>query len=328
MSMERRTSDEVRPILRPLGPFRRVSIAHVRISRTGRNYGPEPLTNANCAVCPSMTSSWCRLSMPIFHGMPREERFSASSHCPVSSGATGKHVKGRRKMMRSRRVLLASGVGLALSAGAAAAAPAVVRADLNMRSGPGTNYAVVETIPGGAMVEVLGCTGSWCRVTYAGETGYAGRSYLGVGRAGAAAVIEEDAAPPTVAYGYPGYSDDPSYYDYGPSVRAGVGIYRDGWRDGGWRYGRNFRYGNVSRGRDGNWSGRDGTWPGRSSAGPTPGGPRASGNFGSGGGIVMSGRGNAVGGAPAGGGAGGNVGAAGGGGAAGGSAMAGPMTAR
>src|SRR5262245_23833734 len=50
---------------------------------------------------------------------------------------------------------------IAMSAGVAAAAPAVSETDLNMRSGPGTDHAVIDVIPAGATVEVLDCAGTW-----------------------------------------------------------------------------------------------------------------------------------------------------------------------
>lgn len=51
-------------------------------------------------------------------------------------------------------------------------------ANLNLRTGPGTSYAVILVIPKGAQVSVLDASGSWFRVSYAGKTGYASSSYL------------------------------------------------------------------------------------------------------------------------------------------------------
>jgi len=79
-----------------------------------------------------------------------------------------------KTMTRKTMKRLMLGVGLlALSAGAAAAVPAVVQTDLNMRSGPGPRYAIVGALPAGATVDVGGCTGSWCQVAYGGEQGSA-----------------------------------------------------------------------------------------------------------------------------------------------------------
>src|SRR4051794_35215416 len=85
-------------------------------------------------------------------------------------------IQTRGKPMRS--VLLAAALALVLSAGAAAAASAVVESPLNLRAGPGTQYPVVGSIPGGAPVDVAGCTGSWCQVQFGGESGFASSSYL------------------------------------------------------------------------------------------------------------------------------------------------------
>jgi hypothetical protein len=139
----------------------------------------------------------------------------------------------------------ATAVGaLLLSAGVAAAATAVAENDLNMRTGPGTEYSVVNVIPDGAPVDVRGCDAGWCQVAYAGTAGYASQNYLGLAGAG-----EGYAAPtPYLSSDYPDYSDyyddDPdALYDYGPGIGFGVGIggYRQGWhgqgghhRAGGW----------------------------------------------------------------------------------------------
>jgi uncharacterized protein YraI len=78
----------------------------------------------------------------------------------------------------ARSKLLGAAAVLLLSVGAAAAAPAVSRQDLNVRSGPGTGYGVVGVIQAGATVDVGACQGSWCQVAFDGGSGYANRSYL------------------------------------------------------------------------------------------------------------------------------------------------------
>ena len=105
-----------------------------------------------------------------------------------------------------KSVLFAAASALVLSAGMAAAAPAVVESPLNLRAGPGPQYPVVGSLPGGATVDVAVCTGSWCQVQFGDESGFASRSYLSMaGGAGPAFV----AAAPGYAY------DDGPYYDYG-----------------------------------------------------------------------------------------------------------------
>lgn len=162
--------------------------------------------------------------------------------------------------MTLRHTLLASTAALLLSAGVAAAAPATARSDLNVRSGPGTEYGVVGTLQGGETVDVAGCTGSWCQVSFSGGTGYASANYLamaggaaGPGYAAAAPVY----ADPGYVYDEPGYAynDDYYYNDYGPSV----GFYvNPGFRHHG--YGWNGRPG-WNRTHTGNWQGR-GNWNG------------------------------------------------------------------
>jgi uncharacterized protein YraI len=158
-----------------------------------------------------------------------------------------------------RNTLLASGAALLLSAGAAAAAPATVQSDLNVRSGPGTQYQVVGTAQSGETVDVAGCTGRWCQISFSGGTGYANQNYLamaGGGGPGYAAVAPGYADPGYAYDDTPGYAYNDDYYDdYGPSVgfyvSPGFRHHRRGW-DGRWNGGN--RVG-------GNWQERPG-WNG------------------------------------------------------------------
>ena len=85
-------------------------------------------------------------------------------------------------MMLTRKLMAGAGL-VALSAGMAAAAPAVVQSDVNLRAGPGIEYEVIGAMPGGATVNVRRCEASWCRVNFAGTVGYASRAFLGLGEA-------------------------------------------------------------------------------------------------------------------------------------------------
>ncbi len=51
-------------------------------------------------------------------------------------------------------------------------------ANLNMRSGVGTSYGILATIPSGTTVPVSGTSGGWYQVSYNGKTGWASGSYL------------------------------------------------------------------------------------------------------------------------------------------------------
>ena len=54
----------------------------------------------------------------------------------------------------------------------------ITTANLNLRTGPGTGYPIILTIPKGATVSVIGYSGSWSKLTYNGKTGYSSSSYL------------------------------------------------------------------------------------------------------------------------------------------------------
>lgn len=127
---------------------------------------------------------------------------------------------------------LAGGI-LLLTSGAASAA--VVTTDLNLRSGPGTDYPIINAMPAGSQVRVFNCTGSWCRVGWQGERGWASSSYLSGGRGYAAG---DYYAAPSVVYGEPSYAYvgsgywGPGWgYAYEPGFSIGFGF------GGGWHHG-------------------------------------------------------------------------------------------
>ena len=130
-----------------------------------------------------------------------------------------------------------------LGADWAAAKPATVAADVNLRKGPGTDSEIITLIPRGTMVEVSTCTNGWCQVSWNGQDGYSIATNLGLG--GPAPVRrrpvadEYDYPPPPGTYGPPpGYVvGPPVYYEppvyYGPYYRPFYGpVWRGGW---GWR---------------------------------------------------------------------------------------------
>ena len=49
---------------------------------------------------------------------------------------------------------------------------------MNIRSGHGTTYSILGSIPGGAIVTVTKGNGEWAHITYGGVVGYASMSYL------------------------------------------------------------------------------------------------------------------------------------------------------
>lgn len=77
-------------------------------------------------------------------------------------------------------------IGLAVmafgaTAASAYAATAYATGSVNVRSGPGTGYRVVDQLRRGERVDVVGCRGSWCRVVKSGPDGWVSANYLSSG---------------------------------------------------------------------------------------------------------------------------------------------------
>lgn len=110
-----------------------------------------------------------------------------------------------------RTILLGTAAALAFAAavpGVASAATAQAITDLNLRAGPGPDYAVVGVIDDNHHATVNGCIeGSlWCEVTYNGRTGWAYSKYLAMQRGGRTIVVEQHEAElglPIVTYAAP-----------------------------------------------------------------------------------------------------------------------------
>lgn len=141
---------------------------------------------------------------------------------------------------KAKSVTLGAGV-LVLSAGMAAAEPAVLETNSHFRSGPGTHYRSLAVLDRGTVVDVEDCSGRWCAVAVGSEQGYIARSLLDF----AVAV----APPPLRYYGGYGYASGPyasfsygAYPGYPPYQRyAPYGYYRhDYYRPG---VGIGFRFG-------------------------------------------------------------------------------------
>ena len=108
----------------------------------------------------------------------------------------------------TKSLLLATGL-LVLSAGAAAAEPALAVRDLTVRAQPAGAALAVGRIPGGSNVDVRDCGQVWCRVAWANIRGYAIRNYLDLG--------DDGPAPGYGAYGPPPpvYGPPPPLFPYG-----------------------------------------------------------------------------------------------------------------
>ena len=84
-------------------------------------------------------------------------------------------------MFRNKLLAVAALIaGLLLPAQAMAAYEAYTRVDLNLRVGPDTSYGVIDVIPQGEPVVVLGCLEDWfwCDIEWFGLRGWVAASYL------------------------------------------------------------------------------------------------------------------------------------------------------
>ena len=117
--------------------------------------------------------------------------------------------------VRSLAIIVGSAAALTLPAEAYAA---YTTSSVNLRTGPGTGYGIVTTIPGGVGVGVGSCVPSWCQVNYAGFSGWVATTYLA--NVGQPSYAPPPAYPPP-AYAYPPPPPAYPYYTpynyYGPS---------------------------------------------------------------------------------------------------------------
>jgi len=102
--------------------------------------------------------------------------------------------------MKLQRLWTVSVATIAILAFSAAANATEIESPVNVRSGPGTGWPVVATIPAGADLQVLGCYSGWhwrwCQVQVGAVRGYVHQAALGVtaGRVDVAPVVTTDAA--------------------------------------------------------------------------------------------------------------------------------------
>ena len=89
--------------------------------------------------------------------------------------------------MTLKNKLMAAGiatVAVLATTMAASAASAIATGNVNVRSGPGTGFRVVDTLRRGERVDVQYCRGSWCYVEKRGPDGWVSANYLSSGRPG------------------------------------------------------------------------------------------------------------------------------------------------
>ncbi|WP_265975004.1 SH3 domain-containing protein [Brucella intermedia] len=146
------------------------------------------------------------------------------------------------------------------------AATAYVSAAVNIRSGPGANYARLAALPAGAAVNAGSCRNGWCQVYNGNGTGWVSARYIRFGSYGGQAY----AAPSTTTVVV-----DNGYYDgWAPGFGAGLGV---GWATGGywgpgywgrgWRGGPNYYNGCIGRNCQ-SWRGGHNRWDPRWGVGP------------------------------------------------------------
>src|SRR3954467_6573902 len=110
--------------------------------------------------------------------MGRLGRAGGTSFC-----AAGLLIKGREKELAMKLTKMnfvkAAGLGAAVtifSAGAALAA--VATGSVNVRSGPGTGYQVLDQLYAGERVSIVDHSGGWCGISGARADGWVSCAYL------------------------------------------------------------------------------------------------------------------------------------------------------
>ena len=94
-------------------------------------------------------------------------------------------------------------IGLTASTAAAFAAPANSTSALNVRSGPGTSYGVVDTLFAGESVEVTECVSNgWCHIQHPGPDGWVSSKYLTADYGNNDNDYEEPSSDPDVSFGF------------------------------------------------------------------------------------------------------------------------------
>lgn len=139
--------------------------------------------------------------------------------------------------MFARKSLLAVAAviaGLLLPAQAMAQFEAYTRVDLNLRVGPDTGYGVIDVIPYGDPVYVLGCLDGveWCDVEWYGLRGWVAAYYLV--QPGTSVYLPQVYARiglPIIVFSFDNYHD--RYYRDRPWYKKRVGIWQgEKWRRG------------------------------------------------------------------------------------------------
>ena len=85
----------------------------------------------------------------------------------------------KMKILTKKISIAIASMGMIMSSAAAFAAPATSNVALNVRTGPGTSFNVVDTLLPGEQVEVTECVSNgWCRIDHVGPDGWVSSNYL------------------------------------------------------------------------------------------------------------------------------------------------------
>jgi uncharacterized protein YraI len=105
-----------------------------------------------------------------------------------------------------------AGAVLLVSAGAAQADPGQATASVNVRSGPGTQYAIRDQLYPGEDVDIGRCTAGWCYIQHDGLDGWVSANYL--------EFFDDRYAPPPVVIERPPrvYVEPPPVYVTPPPI--------------------------------------------------------------------------------------------------------------
>jgi uncharacterized protein YraI len=134
--------------------------------------------------------------------------------------------------MKFKPLPLAAGL-VALSMGAASAAPATVVQDLHLRAGRSTGTPVIGILPGGTTVDASNCGGGWCAIDSAEGSGYASSRYLDIaGGYGGLVYGGPVYSGPVYAAEPPVYAG-PGFGVWGPGIGFGFGGGHRGWHHHG-----------------------------------------------------------------------------------------------
>jgi len=106
-------------------------------------------------------------------------------------------------------MILALAAGVLLAPWQASAEPGFATVAVNMRAGPGTSFPVLQVIPAGARLDIVGCLSDydWCDVSWGNARGWVAGSYLEA-RLDRRRVPVLRGRPPVVGFDFNRYWDD------------------------------------------------------------------------------------------------------------------------